>query len=48
MRDAKVRAFLKRLERTSFRRNTKSYKRWMRDLGVDIDPKGTGAADIPF
>ena len=48
MPDAKVRAFLNRLERTSFKRNTKSYRKWMLDLGVDIDKKGAGTDDIPF
>ncbi len=46
--DAKVRAFLNRLERTSFKRNTKSFRKWMFDLGVDIDKKGSGTDDIPF
>jgi len=48
MSGVKIRSFLKRLERTSFKRKTKSYRKWIRDLGVDIDRRGTGADDIPF
>ena len=34
---AEIRAFLNRLRKTSFKRGTKGFKTWMKDIGADPD-----------
>lgn len=46
--DKEVRVFLNRLKRTSFKRKSKSFKAWMKDMGAPIDGPCAGADDLPI
>lgn len=46
--DKEVRVFLNRLKRTSFKRKSKSFKAWMKDMGVPPDDSTLGTDDISF
>ena len=39
---AEIRAFLNRLRKTSFRRGTKGFKTWMKEMGADPDKPADG------
>ena len=45
--EEEVQAFLKQLNRTSFKRSSKGFRHWMRQFGIDIDQPGPSTGGGP-
>lgn len=46
--DKEVKTFLNRLNRTSFKRSSKGFQQWMKDLGAPLIMPDEGPDDNPF